>query len=249
MSPTAQKIIVVIGTIVAAIGPLLLIFGTLASSIGSIIGLVGIVGPIIAGLTVPFGAIIAIVAGVIALGVLLYKNWDLIKAKAIAFKDNVVATFNNFKTQVMTTFNNIKTAIITPIQTAISTIKNIIHTIKSWFPIKIGNIFSNIKLPHFKLTGKFSLKDMTVPKLSVEWYAQGGIFDAPTIAGIGEAGPEAVVPLNKFWDKLDRIAEGANASPIVINVYGSDNMSVTELAAAVEQRIIEMQKRRTLAWQ
>ena len=250
LSPTAQKIIVVVGTIVAAIGPLLLIIGTLASSIGSIIGLVGIIGPIIAGLTVPFGAIIAIIAGVVAAGIFLYKHWDTVKAYAIAFKDGLVNTFNNLKTTVTTVFNAIKNAIVTPIQNAITTAKSIIDKVKSWFPISIGNIFSNIKLPHFSLSGKFSLKDMTVPKLSVSWYAQGGIFDAPTIAGIGEIpGGEAVVPLNKFWDKLDKLAEGANASPIVINVYGSDNMSVTELAAAVEQRIIEMQKRRTLAWQ
>lgn len=249
LSPTAQKIIVVIGTIVAAIGPLLLIIGTLASSIGSIISLVGIIGPIIAGLTVPFGAIIAIIAGVVAAGIFLYKHWDTVKAYAIAFKDGLVNTFNNLKTTVTTVFNAIKNAIVTPIQNAITTAKSIIDKVKSWFPISIGNIFSNLKLPHFSLSGKFSLKDMTVPKLSVSWYAQGGIFDAPTIAGIGEAGPEAVVPLDKFWNKLDKLAEGANASPIVINVYGSDNMSVTELAAAVEQRIIEMQKRRTLAWQ
>ena len=50
-------------------------------------------------------------------------------------------------------------------------------------------------------------------------YAQGGIFDSPTIAGIGEAGPEAVVPLDKLWDKLDKIAEVAHGDGVVINVY------------------------------
>ena len=59
-----------------------------------------------------------------------------------------------------------------------------------------------MKLPHFKLSGEFSLKNKTVPKLSVDWYAQGGIFDSPTIAGIGEAGAEAVVPLDRFWDEI-----------------------------------------------
>ena len=62
-----------------------------------------------------------------------------------------------------------------------------------------------IKLPHFKLTGEFSLKNMTVPKLSVEWYAKGGIFTKPTIfntpygfKGVGEAGAEAVLPIDRL---------------------------------------------------
>lgn len=41
----------------------------------------------------------------------------------------------------------------------------------------------------------------TLPKLSVSWYAQGGIFNSPRIIGVGERGPEAVVPLseNAAW--------------------------------------------------
>lgn len=243
LDPQVLAVIATVAGVLAVLAPLLMIIGQISLGVSALMS----VFAVLAG---PVGIVIAIIAALIAVGVLLYKNWDTIKAKAIAFKDNVVATFNNLKTLVTTTFNNIKNAIVTPIQNAITTAKAIIDKVKSWFPINIGKIFTNLKLPHFKLTGSFSLKNMTVPKLSVDWYAQGGIFNAPTIAGIGEIpGGEAVVPLNKFWDKLDKLAEGANTSPIVINVYGSDNMSVTELAAAVEQRIIEMQKRRTLAWQ
>ena len=245
LSPTAQKIIVVVGTIVAAIGPLLLIIGTLASSIGSIIGLVGIIGPIIAGLTVPFGAIIAIIAGVVAAGIFLYKNWDTIKAKAIAFKDAVVQAFNDFKTKVTTTFNNIKNAIVTPIQTAINTVKGIIDKIKGWFPISIGKIFSNIKLPHFRLSGSFSLTKMTVPKISIDWYKTGGIFDSPSVIGVGEAGAEAVVPLNKLWDKLDNLQGETN---IVININGA-NADPREIAQEVKRVLIMETNQRRLAWQ
>lgn len=195
LSPEAQKIITIVGLIVAAIGPVLMIIGTLISSIGAIAGAIGMV-------TLPMLGIVAVIAAVVAAGIYLYKNWDVIKAKAIAFKDAVVQAFNDFKTKVTTTFNNIKNAIVTPIQTAINTVKGIIDKIKGWFPIKIGKIFSDLKLPHFKLSGEFSLKNKTVPKLSVDWYAQGGIFDSPTIAGIGEAGAEAVVPLDRFWDEI-----------------------------------------------
>lgn len=239
LDPKVLAVIAGIAGVVAALAPVLIVIGKISTGVGALIKVIGL-------LAGPVGIVIAVIAALVAIGIVLYKNWDTIKAKAIAFKDSVVKTFNDLKTKVSTTFNNIKTAIVTPIQNAISTIQSIIQKIKSFFPINIGKIFSNLKLPHFKLSGKFSLKDMTVPHLSVDWYAQGGIFDQPTIAGIAEAGPEAVVPLNKLWEKLDKIAE-AN-SPVVVNVYGSDNMSVNELAAAVEQRIIQMQKRRTQVW-
>lgn len=68
----------------------------------------------------------------------------------------------------------------------------------------IGNaimgFFENIRLPHFHLHGSINPLDWPsqgLPGISVEWYARGGIFNAPTIAGIGEAGPEAVLPLNQ----------------------------------------------------
>lgn len=239
LSPETQKIITIIGLVVAAVGPVLMIVGTLISSIGAIIGVLGMV-------TAPMLGIAAIIAALIIWGIKLYQNWDTIKAKAIAFKDAVVATFNNFKAQVAATFNAIKTAIVTPIQTAINTIKGIIDKVKSWFPIKLGNIFSGLKLPHFKLTGEFSLKNKTVPHLSVDWYKTGGIFDSPSVIGVGEAGAEAVVPLDKFWDKLDNMSTGE--TNIVININGS-NKDPREIAEEVKRVLIMETNQRRLAWQ
>lgn len=65
----------------------------------------------------------------------------------------------------------------------------------------------HIKLPHFSLTGKFSLSEMTVPHLSVSWYKTGGIFNNPSIIGVGEAGPEAVLPIEKLNVMFDRMAD------------------------------------------
>ena len=245
LSPRTQAIIGGIAAVVAVVAPLLIGLGKVSFAISSIISLVAVIGPAIAGVVAALGPVILIIGAVVAAGILLYKNWDTIKAKAIAFKDNVVATFNNFKTQVMTTFNNIKNAIVTPIQNAIDKIKSIINTIKSWFPIKIGKIFDNIKLPHFKLTGKFSLKDMTVPHLSIDWYKTGGIFDSPSVIGVGEAGPEAVVPLDKFWDKLEHLQGETN---IVINVNGA-NKDPREIAEEVKRVLIMETNQRRLAWQ
>lgn len=246
LSPRTQALIAAIAGVVAVVAPLLIGLGKVSFAISSILSLAATLGPVIAGVGSTLLPIIAIIAGVVAAGVLLYKNWDLIKAKAIAFKNAVIATFNQFKANVTATFNAIKTAIVTPIQNAIDKVKAIIQKIKGFFPISVGKIFSNIKLPHFKLTGDFSLKNKTVPKLSIDWYAQGGIFDSPTIAGIGEAGPEAVVPLDKFWDKLDKMQGGE--TNIVININGA-NKDPREIAEEVKRVLIKETNQRRLAWQ
>lgn len=46
----------------------------------------------------------------------------------------------------------------------------------------------------------------TLPKLNVSWYAQGGIFNSPRIIGVGERGPEAVVPLSKNAEWIEALS-------------------------------------------
>lgn len=240
LSPQTQKIITIVGLVAAAIGPVLVIIGTLISSIGSIVGVLGMV-------TAPMLGIAAAIAAVIAIGIALYKNWDTIKAKAQALANSVVSAFNGLKARVASIFNAVKTAITKPIQTAVNLVKSGISRIKSIIngaKLKLPKI----KLPHFSITGKFSLNPPSIPKVGVKWYATGGIFDSPTIAGIGEAGPEAVVPLDTLWNKLDRIADASTGDNVTINVYASPGMDVKELAAAVEQRIVALQKQRRAAW-
>ena len=267
LSPEAQKIITIVGLVVAAIGPLLIIVGTLASSIGSIIGLVGMVGPAVGGVVAALGPVILIIGAVIAAGVLLYKNWDTIKAKAIAIKASLIATWNNIKANVVATvtalktnltnawnsikstvttaWNSIKEKITAPITAAKEKVKAIIDKIKSYFPFKVGKIISGLKLPHFKLTGKFSLTPPSVPKLSVDWYKTGGIFDAPSVIGVGEAGPEAVVPLDKFWKKLDDMQTGVTQNN-TFYITGNDPKAIAE---EVERILIQKTNRQRLAWQ
>lgn len=269
LSPQMQSVIAVIGVIAAALGPVLVILGTLISSIGSIISVIGIVAPLIAGLAGPIAIAVLAITALIAIGVALYKNWDTIKAKAIEIKNNIVATWNGLKASVIAAVNAlkaslsaawasikatasaawsaVKTAITSPIQTAVELVRAGINKLKS---IVNGAHLSlpHIKLPHFSVSGKFSLNPPSVPKVSVSWYKTGGIFDSPSLIGIGEAGPEAVVPLDKLWDKLDKIAESAQGDGVVINVYASPGMDVEQLARRVEAVLVRQARQRGKAW-
>ena len=60
---------------------------------------------------------------------------------------------------------------------------------------------------------------VSVPNFSVSWNALGGIFDQPTIfntpagmQGVGEKGPEAILPLDTLWAKMKEILNEAIAA-------------------------------------
>lgn len=110
--PKLQQLILTIGMIAIVVGPALVATGSLISSVGTIIGVFGKAataisnaGGIIGMLTSPVGiAVIAIVA-LLAIGYLLIKNWDTIKAKAGEVWDWIqgkLQAFDNFLTSVFT---------------------------------------------------------------------------------------------------------------------------------------------------
>ena len=249
LNPKVLAVIGVIAGLVAGVAPVLILLGKLAFAISSITGLMATAGISIGALAGPIGIAIAAIAAIIAAGVLLYKNWDTIKAKAIALKNNIVNVFNQIKASVVSIWNGIKDAITKPITTAINTVKNAIAKIKS---IINGAHLSlpRFKLPHFRIYGgklPWGIGGKgTAPRISVDWYAQGGIFDRASIIGVGEAGAEAVVPLDKFWDKLDNMSTGS--TNIVININGA-NRDPREIADEVRRMLIKETNQRRLAWQ
>ncbi|WP_458397870.1 phage tail tape measure protein [Anaerotignum sp.] len=120
-------------------------------------------------------------------------------------------SFSGLKAKVSELFNGIKEKITSPIEKAKEKVDAAIKKIKGFFPLSIGKIFSNLKLPHFTVKGKFPYGiggKGEKPSFSVEWYAKGGVFDkGATIAGIGENGAEAVVPLEKNTKWITRVAK------------------------------------------
>ena len=107
-------------------------------------------------------------------------------------------------TKIKAAAQGVVTKYMEPINNLIGLIQGVIDKIKSKFPINLGKIF-NFKVPHIEVGSKTVTvgdKEVKVPTFSVSWYAQGGIFNNPSLIGVGEAGAEAVVPLDRFWEEI-----------------------------------------------
>lgn len=209
LSPQTQKAILVAAGIAAALGPVLIFIGKVATGIGSIITLIPKLGAAFTFLTGPVGIVIAILAALVAAGVLVYKNWDKIKAAAKKLKEFVTATFKAMKDSVKKTFSDLKEAMLAPIRAARDAIKKIIEKIKSFFDFDFK--LPDLKTPHFSIDPPgWSIGDLlhgVIPDLNVDWYAKGGIFRSPSIIGVGEAGAEAVLPIDRLQGMLAGMAD------------------------------------------
>lgn len=155
--------------------------------------------------------------------------------------------FGSIKSTVTKTGNNIKNAFLKPIQTMRDRIKSIISKIKGFFSFKVST--PNIPLPHFSITPKgWKIGDLVkgkIPSLGIKWYDKGGVFDEPSVIGVGEKRPEFVGALD---DLRQIVREESGASQIVINIYASDSMNVKDVAREVERSLIKTQNRKRVAW-
>lgn len=194
------------------------------------------------------------------------------RAKLIlaAFKAAFKIAFDVIRDNIANTWSKVEDKIIKPVKNAYDKVKNIVDDIKDTFKnLKIK--FPKIEMPpmpHFSLKGKFSLKEMTVPKLDVSWHKNGGFFNSASVIGIGEAGPEAAVPLvgkrmdpfadavsNRMLSSLPSMAQGKiseNNNDVKVEINMNNNL----YGAADEDRLVNKVKReitnsmnsKTTAW-
>lgn len=272
-----KKTIVTIGLVIAAIGPLLVVFGSVFGGISKIIGgsqsLIGLIvkgGPSVVDVfkTVgvgakdlwaimaanPIGAVITVIGILIGAFIATYNKCEW-------FRDGVNKIFG----EVVGFFKDVGKKFK-------ETGEDIVDFFKG-LGKKIGDFFSfkwlDIKLPHLKISGDFSLVPPRVPKLSVKWYAKGGILNKPTLFGQnggelmggGEAGPEAVLPIRLLKEYI-REENNLNNKNLVsafiealktldispdVNVYIGDGKLTKVLANEVTKIIGNGQKERMRA--
>ena len=136
----------------------------------------------------------------------LFDGFLTILPQAIDFIGNFVANvldifgFHGLAEQVRGIFEDIKSKITQPIEDAKNVVDNAVQKIKGLFPVDIGKILDNIRLPKINVDGgeaPYGLMGKGYPpSFDISWNAKGGIFDGASIIGVGEAGPEAVIPLS-----------------------------------------------------
>ena len=127
--------------------------------------------------------------------------WGVLSANPIGVVVTVIGTLIAAFVHLYNTNEDFRKKVDEVFGKVVSTIKGDINKIKGFFDFEWE--LPKIKLPHFSISGKFSLNPPSIPKFSVDWYANGGILNRPTVfaqngsrlmAG-GEAGPEAILPI------------------------------------------------------
>lgn len=163
---------------------------------------------------------------------------------------------------VSSIWNSIRDTITNTINGAKDAVSNAINAIKGFFNFEWS--LPRPKLPRFNISGGeapwgFGGKG-SLPSIDITWFAKGGILTKPTIFGMnsnglmggGEAGKEAVLPLNESTlgmvadhimstvkDKIVVNVEQPNPQPIILNIDGKTfaQLIVGHVSDAQAQRI------------
>lgn len=174
--------------------------------------------------------------------------WEAIKSFFTTVWETIKGIFETAVNGISTFLSNAWTAITTTVQTVFNAIKTTISNILNGIKNTVSNVFNGIwnfikgvvdklknvfnfhwelpkiKLPHFSITGSFSLNPPSIPHFSVEWYKKamgnGMILDSPTIFGMsngrllggGEAGPEAIVGVDSLRGMIQEAVAGQTSA-------------------------------------
>ena len=202
-------------------------WNSLTIALGTIGG--GLIGFMAAG---PFGIMLGLTIGLVFSMVLTGINWDTILQDMDEFfadlQENFHYRWESFQRLMREKFAGLR---------------------NWWNGLNLGRF--QFKVPHLTVEWQELASDSVlakflgitaIPHLSVQWYARGGIVDGPTLIGAGEAGKEAIIPLerNTFWihevavqlkEELEKLAP-SNALTLVSLPAAASGALVPPSAAA-----------------
>jgi len=257
LSPGTQEMIIKAIGLVAVLGPAIVIIGKIVTVVGSLIsafstvaGVISSAGGVIALLTNPITIAIAAIAGIIAIGVALYKNWDKIKEVGGKLKDGLVNTWTALRDGTAKLFGGIKDAMVAPIEKAKEIVQGIVDKIKDIFNFDLE--FPDIKIPDWvpffgddeEKKAKDNSGSGRKPQPSkVKFFAKGGYMSNPTefardgsrrMIG-GEAGGEGIVPLEgkhmkPIAEEIANLIEKSPGGGDINNYFNISSMVVREEA-------------------
>lgn len=129
--------------------------------------------------------------------------WKTVSGKFSEMYNSVKDIAGNIWSTVKDKFNKVKSAITEPVEDAKDSIRKALDKIKGFFDgLKLKIPFPSVpKISVSKGTKEFLGQDIPYPKFKVSWNAKGNIFTGATLLGggqgVGEAGAEAVIPLER----------------------------------------------------
>lgn len=145
-------------------------------------------------------------------------------------------------------FNQIKTFMSDPVNNAKSVIQGAINSIKGFFNFSIS--WPHIPMPHFTISpAGWQVGDLlkgSIPSIGVSFYAKGGILNGPTVFGFsgtnalvgGEAGPEAVAPIDVLQGYIDQSIDGyfgGSPNALLAKILGAITKLDSGLGAKIEK--------------
>lgn len=257
--------IAVIGPIVSIIGSIIMGIGGLITAVGTITAVLGIGVGAFAGIIAIITAVIAVIVYCIThwdqLKAKVQEVWESISeymanlkesvsTKWEEIKQNIADKIQSIKTDLQEKWSQIKSDATQKIEDTKNDILQKFVDIKDGIKKKIEDIkgffrdlslkFPKIEmpdLPHFSLSGEFSLNPPSVPHLNVEWYAKAMtnpyLFTQPTIVGAGEAGAEVMYGRDSLMRDIAQ-ATAANNDSLIEGMYLAMSQALRQADLTVE---------------